>query len=397
MSRAILHIDMDQFYAAVEIRDNPALKGKPVIIGADPEGGKGRGVVSTASYEARVFGVHSAMPISQAYKLCPQGVFLRGDMEKYATESEKIFEIFESVTPLVEGLSLDEAFLDVSGSRLMYGEAPEVARHIQDKVQAETGLSCSVGVAANKSIAKVASDLKKPHGLVMVPEGTEAAFLAPLPLRRLWGIGPKAEEELKALGMTCIGDLAAYPLEALKARFGEHAEGLHELALGIDDREVVPEHEAKSIGRECTFEQDNRDTSYLRQTLADLSEDVARRLRRHQLRAAQVTLKLRWAGFETHTRQRQLVTPSQHGPDFFKEGLAMLEAFLNKDRRAVRLIGLSAGKLMGQGERIQEGLFSQPSLRKEKVDQAMDKVAERWGGPMLKRANQDIKTEGESR
>ena len=279
MPRSILHVDMDQFYAAVEIRDNPALKGKPVVIGSAPKGGKGRGVVSTASYEARAYGVHSAMPISKAYQLCPQAAFLRGDMEKSAAESERIFAVFESVTPLVEGLSLDEAFLDVSGSRLLFGPAPEAARHIQDRIEAELGLSCSVGVAANKSVAKIASDIRKPHGLVVVEEGTEAAFLAPLPLKRLWGIGPRADEELKSL-WACLdrgrpgGLLRWRPWSPASASTPWRCTSL---ALGIDARPVVPEHEAKSIGRESTFENDSRDLELLRQTLADLSEDVARR------------------------------------------------------------------------------------------------------------------------
>jgi nucleotidyltransferase/DNA polymerase involved in DNA repair len=390
MARAILHVDMDQFYAAVEIRDNPALKGKPVVIGADPQGGRGRGVVSTASYEARAFGVHSAMPISKAYKLCPQAVFLQGSMEKYAEESERIFSIFESVTPMVEGLSLDEAFLDVSASRLLFGDAAAVARRIQGEILEGTGLGCSVGVASNKSVAKIASELEKPKGLVLVPEGGEAEFLAPLALKRLWGVGPKAEEELQSLGLRTIGDLAAYPLRALQDRFGEHALHLHELALGRDERPVVPEHEAKSIGRESTFETDSRDNDLLRQTLADLSEDVARRLRRHGFRAAQVTLKIRWSGFETHTQQRQLQSPSRHAPDLFKEACAMMEGFLVKERRPVRLLGLSVSKLLKEGVSVQEGLFTLGSERKERLDQAMDKVAERWGAPAIKRAHQDL-------
>ncbi len=390
MARSILHADMDQYYAAVEIRDNPALVGKPVIIGADPENGRGRGVVSTASYEARKFGVHSAMPISKAFKLCPQGIFLPGDMRKYADISEQIFQIFESVTPLVEGLSLDEAFLDVSESRLLFGDGPAVAAKIKQEIWKQLRLRVSVGVASNKSVAKIASDLKKPDALVIVEPGKEAEFLAPLPLKKLWGVGPKAEAELLALGLTSIGDLAAYPLEALRSRFGVSADDLHDLALGIDDRPVVPEHAAKSIGRECTYGEDTRDLDLLRRTLADLSEDIARRLRRHQLRAAQLTLKFRWAGFETHTRQVQLEQSSQHGPDFFKAGLTMMEGFLAKERRAVRLVGLSASKFSGPGIPLQEGLFTPTSERKERVDQVMDKVRERWGEDSLQRANQDL-------
>ena len=291
---------------------------------------------------------------------------------------------------MVEGLSLDEAFLDVSASRLLFGDAPAVAKKVQEKILAVTGLSCSVGVAANKSVAKIASDLKKPYGLVQVPSGTEAVFLAPLPLKRLWGVGPKAEEELKNIGLQTIGDLASYPLSALQSRFGEHALHLHELALGIDERPVVPEHEAKSIGRESTFETDSRDSDLLRQTLADLSEDVARRLRRHGFRAAQVTLKIRWTGFETHTQQRQLQSPSRHAPDLFKEACAMMDGFLAAERRPVRLLGLSVSKLLREGASVQEGLFTLSSERKERLDAAMDKVAERWGEPAIKRAHQDL-------
>jgi len=341
-SRSILHLDMDQFYAAVEIRDNPALRGKAVIIGSDPQGGKGRGVVSTASYEARKFGVHSAMPISQAWRLCPHGVYIRGNMDKYAAVSEQIFEIFESVTPLVEGLSLDEAFLDVTQSRLLFGDAETVARSLKLRILKELGLVVSVGIAANKSVAKIASDLKKPDALVIVPAGTEIEFLRPLPLKKLWGIGPKAEELLAGLGLNIVGDLQDYPVDALRERFGEHALGLHELSMGLDSREVAPEREAKSIGRETTFEEDCRDGELLRATLASLCEEVSRRLRRHEFRAAQLSLKLRWTGFETHTRQQKLDPASNHGPDFFSAAEPMLQHFLGKDRRSVRLIGIQA-------------------------------------------------------
>lgn len=209
-SNSILHVDMDQFYAAVEIRDRPELRGKPLVIGADPQGGKGRGVVSTASYEARAYGVHSAMPISKAYKLCPQAVFLQGDMGKYAEVSGEIFEIFESFTPEVEGLSLDEAFLDVGASRALFGDALSIAQQVKAKILADTKLVASVGVASNKSVAKIASDLKKPDALVEVKAGEEAAFLRLLPLKRLWGVGPKAEAELNTLGIKEHRGLAGF-------------------------------------------------------------------------------------------------------------------------------------------------------------------------------------------
>jgi DNA polymerase-4 len=387
MPRTILHVDMDQFFAAVEIRDNPALRGLPVIIGADPQAGKGRGVVSTASYEARKFGVHSAMPISVAWRLCPQGVFLPGDMEKYASVSEQIFGIFEAMTPLVEGLSLDEAFLDVSESRLLFGDGPQVARKIKDRIRKEAGLDASVGVAANKSVAKIASDLKKPDALVVVAPGDEAAFLRPLPLKRLWGIGPRAEQSLNALGLRSVADLQDYPPEALRAHFGEHGDGLHDLALGRDERPVLAEHEAKSLGRECTFDEDSRDELLLRSTLAGLCEEVARRLRRHGLRAAQLSIKLRWTGFETHTRQQKLDPPTSHGPDLFGAALPLLRRLLGSDRRQVRLVGIQAAKLLRAGEELQEGLFTAGSEKKERLDQALDRINERYGDDALKRAN----------
>jgi DNA polymerase-4 len=347
-------------------------------------------VVSTASYEARAFGVHSAMPISKAWRLCPQGVYLRGDMEKYAAVSEKVFAIFESYTPLVEGLSLDEAFLDVSGSRLLFGDGEAIGREIKRRIRDELGLAASVGVASNKSVAKIASDLRKPDALVSVPAGEEASFLRPLPLKRLWGVGPKAEAELASVGLRLVGDLQDWPMEALRARFGEHAEGLRELALGVDERPVVPEHEAKSLGRETTFESDTSDPEVLRETLAELSEEVARRLRRHGLRAGNLTLKWRWSGFETHTRQRALDPPSSHGPDLFALASSLMAEFLRADRRPVRLVGVTAGKLRGAGERLQESLFDRGSVKKEKLDQAIDRLNEKYGEDVVARANTGV-------
>ncbi len=398
MTRAILHVDMDQFYAAVEIRDNPSLKGKPVVIGSDPQGGRGRGVVSTCSYEARAYGVKSAMPISKAYALCPQAVFLRGDMDKYVAESEKINAVFEDMTPLVEPLSLDEAFLDVSASRLLFGDGPACAKRIQDEIQARIGLSCSVGVSSNKSVSKIASDLKKPHGMVIVEAGQEAAFLAPLPVGKLWGVGPKAEEELNRLGLRLISDLVNYPIEPLRARFGDYADELVARAKGQDDRPVVPEHEAKSIGREFTFDEDERDADTLKAGLADLCEDVARRLRRHDLRAGLLTLKWRWSGFETHTKQQALDPPSSHGPDFLAQVWPAALAFLEKDRRPVRLIGISAGKLMPIDAAYQGGLFGGDDKAKERVDAAVDKLAGKYGEEAVKWASQtQARSESEKR
>lgn len=388
-SNSILHVDMDQFYAAVEIRDRPELRGKPLVIGADPQGGKGRGVVSTASYEARAYGVHSAMPISKAYKLCPQAVFLQGDMGKYAEVSGEIFEIFESFTPEVEGLSLDEAFLDVGASRALFGDALSIAQQVKAKILADTKLVASVGVASNKSVAKIASDLKKPDALVEVKAGEEAAFLRLLPLKRLWGVGPKAEAELNTLGIKSIADLQDFPLALLEGRLGSHAAELQALAFGRDNRAVSSEREAKSLGRESTFDEDTRDSEFLHASLLGLCEALARRLRRHGLRSGQMSLKLRWSGFETHTRQGALDPPSDHGKDLFDATRPYLESFLRKERRAVRLLGVQASKLFARGEASQESLFDAQRGRKERLDQALDRIAERYGDDTVKRAGSE--------
>ncbi len=385
--RSILHVDMDQFYAAVEMKRRPELQGKPVVVGSDPQGGRGRGVVSTASYEARRFGIRSAMPISTAWRLCPQAVFLPVDMPAYIAESERIHQVFESLTPLVEPLSLDEAFLDVTASRLLFGDGPACAAWVQAQVRERTGLSCSVGVAPNKFLAKVASDLKKPGGIVVVEAGKEAEFLAPLPVGRLWGVGKVAEAKLQALGIARIGQLAAWPLPALRAALGAGwAEHLRALALGQDERPVETEQAAKSVGRECTFDADTRDTDELRQTLGDLAEDVAARLRRHGWACATLQLKYRFEGFETHTRQRPLRPASDHGPELFRTAWAELKAVLAADPRRLRLVGISA---MGLGEAApQEELFGPSRAKLKRLDAAVDAIREKHGDERLKRANQ---------
>src|SRR5262245_25973122 len=268
-SRAIAHVDMDAFYAAIEQRDRPELRGRPVVVGASPSG---RGVVSAASYEARPFGVHSAMPIRRAARLCPHAVFLPVDMKKYARESGRIMSLLAGFTPLLEPVSIDEAFLDVTASRALLGDGPTIARLIKSQIREHTGLTASVGVAANKFVAKVASDLRKPDGLVVVEPGQEPAFLAPLPVTRLWGVGRVTATELEAMGIRTIAQLAATPVRNLQARFGRHAAGLRELALGRDDRPVEPFAPPKSMGAEETFEHDHRDVDRLEATLRRQSE-----------------------------------------------------------------------------------------------------------------------------
>src|SRR5687768_233537 len=302
---------MDAFYAAIEQRDRPELRGQPVIVGADPRDGRGRGVVATASYEARRFGVGSAMPISQAWKACPQGVYLRPDMTKYSGVSSQVFEILRRFTDQVEPVSIDEAFLDVTDSLRAVGPggappattAEALARRLKDAVAAGTGLTASVGLATSKMVAKVASDMRKPDGLVVVEPGGEAAFLAPLPVRRLWGVGPRMEESLLRIGLHTVGDLARADTAALERRLGAHAAFLQDLARGIDDRPVVASGEtAQSIGQEHTFDADTADRATLRRTLLALCDAVARRVREHELKARTVTLKYRDERFETVTR-----------------------------------------------------------------------------------------------
>jgi nucleotidyltransferase/DNA polymerase involved in DNA repair len=378
--RTILHVDMDAFYAAIEQRDRPELKGQPVIVGADPRGGRGRGVVATASYEARAFGVSSAMPISQAWKRCPQGVYIHPDMEKYAAVSREVMEVLGRFSDCVEPVSIDEAFLDVTGSRRAFGDGETVAARLKDAVRKGTGLTASVGVAASKLVAKVASDMRKPDGLVVVPPGTEAAFLAPLPIRRLWGVGPKTEEELARLGVHTIGALAALAPERLARRLGTHGHDLLRLARGEDERPVVADPgEAKSLGQEHTFDQDVSDLGTLRGTLLDLSDAVARRLRGHGLRARTITLKYRDETFRTLTRAETVAEPTDAGDVLFHVAWRLFES-VHADRR-VRLLGIYSS---GFGAGAQLDLFAPPSRASDRVRDAVDR---RFGEGTLTRAS----------
>ena len=380
--RVILHVDMDAFYASVEQRDRPELRGKPVVVGADP---RGRGVVSAASYEARRFGIHSAMPIGRAYRLCPTAAFLPVDMDKYARDSERIMAVLADFTPLVEPLSLDEAFLDVSGSHALHGSGVEIARRVKARIRAEVGLTASAGVAPNKFVAKIASDLEKPDGLVVVESGQEAAFLRDLPLRRLWGVGPAAERELAAIGTRTIGDLVRLGRGRLEARLGG-ASGAHlfELAQGIDDRPVIPWHDPKSIGAEETFLHDTRDVGRLRATLLGQADRVAAELRAAGLRGRTVTLKLRFADFHTITRRGTGEAPTADGSEIFSRVWA---AFSKVPRpQAIRLIGLSVSGLVGATEPQQLPLLGRPD-RADRVGRVTDEVRARFGPEALVRGS----------
>jgi DNA polymerase-4 len=386
IERSILHGDLDAFYASVEQRDHPEYRGKPVIVGGGPNE---RGVVSAASYEARAFGVHSAMPLRQAGKLCPRGIFVPGSFEAYETASDAVMALFAERTPLVEPISLDEAFLDVTGTAHLFGGVEACARDLKRAVLEQVGLVLSVGIASNKLCAKVASDLRKPDGFVVVPRGGEAAFLAPLPLRRLWGVGPKTQQVLEDLGMRTIGDLARADPALLEARLGEHGATIADRAKGIDlDREVVAEPgDPKSIGHAHTFDRNTLDRAEIENTLLRLSEGVGRRLRKHHLRGRTVELQLRVAPFETRTRQRTLAEPMNDDLRIFETARALLREALAADRDAgrvspVRLIGVTVSGMTG-GEQLD--LFT--GARVSRLNAALDAVRAKFGDGALDRAS----------
>jgi DNA polymerase IV len=363
---------MDAFYASVEQRDRPDLRGKPVIVGASPGG---RGVVSAASYEARRFGVRSAMPISRAARLCPQGVYLPVDMDKYQRVSAEIMAILGEFSPLVEPISVDEAFVDLAGTTALFGPPAETVRTIKTRIRAETGLTASAGLAANKFVAKVASDLEKPDGLVIVARGREASFLAPLPVERLWGVGRVLAEALASMGIATIGQLQTIAASTLERRFGEHGRHLHDLAFGRDARPVETTVAAKSIGAESTFGVDCRDQEKLRRTLRRHAERVARQLREEGLAAARVTLKLRYADFRTLTRSHT-GDPTRDGLELYRRAAALLER--EGPTEPVRLIGLSASGL-GPGDRGQLPLLDPVALRRDRLGPIVDRLTARFG------------------
>lgn len=387
-TRWILHIDMDAFYASVEQRDHHTYRGCPVIVGADPQGGRGRGVVSAASYEARAFGIRSAMPISQAYRRCPEGVFLPVRMSHYQAVSAQIFQIFGRYTDLVEPLSLDEAFLDVTGSLRLFGPAESIGRRIQAEIRDETGLGASVGIAANKFVAKVASDLRKPNGFVVVPPGQEVGFLQGLPIERLWGVGPKTAGRLRRMGLTTIGEVAARSQMELAADFGQLGAHLWELAQGIDVREVIPEEPAKSVGAETTFSEDTADPARIRQALLALSERVARRLRVDALQAGALTLKLRDETFRTQTRSVSLSEPTDQSQDLYRMALMLLERLPTLGRK-VRLLGVAASRLSdlrGSGQQL--ALELDPAGAKQRrLTEAVDRIQARFGKGAIRPAS----------
>ncbi len=379
----ILHVDMDAFYASIEQRDRPELRGRPVIVGGSPQG---RGVVSAASYEARRYGVHSAMPTATAVRQCPHGVFLTPRISYYAQISEQIHEIFKRFTPLVEPLSLDEAFLDVRGSVRLFGPPIEIARRIKATIRKELSLVASVGVAPNMFLAKVASDLEKPDGLVVVEEGSEQAFLDPLPVGRLWGVGRVSGRTFEQLGIRTIGQLRKLPADVLTSRFGSAGAHLLNLAHGMDDRIVVPDHQAKSISHETTFERDICEREVLRAWLLDLTDQVSRRVRAHGIRGKTVQLKVRFGDFRTITRSHSLVEPTNVTDDFWRAASGLFDNRLPEPLPPVRLLGLGVSGLDRVGEQQALLFDGQERQRQRQLDAATDQIRERFGAGAIGRA-----------
>jgi DNA polymerase-4 len=374
MLRQILHVDMDAFFVSVEELENPSLKGKAVIVGADPDG---RGVVAAASYEARKFGVHSAMPIGTAKKLCPHAIFLRGQHHKYGEYSRHIHRIFEEFTPIVEMVSIDEAYLDFTGCERLYGSAFRGADQLIRTIKERTDLNCSVGLSTSHLVSKIASDQAKPHGLLYVLPGCEARFLAPLPIRRMPGIGKVTEPELRSLGIVTIGDLQQMGREKLRERFGKFGEWLYTKSCGLDIEAYQYEEEPKSISHETTFDTDINDPEEVERTLSYLAQLVARRLRDHGLFARTVGLKLRFAPFKTLTRDATLDEPTNLDSVIFSNLLRLLTNTWD-GKQKIRLVGVRSSNL--ERAVFQRNLIDAAQHEKlDKVLKAADKVREKFG------------------
>ena len=375
----ILHVDLDAFFAAVEQRDRPELRGRPVIVGAG--GPHDRGVVSTCSYEARPFGVRSAMPLRTAAALCPNAVFLPVDGRKYAAASRDVMAILRRYTPRVEQVSIDEAFLDLAGTEALFGPGERVARQIKDAVHEEVGLTASVGVGSSRLVAKIASDLEKPDGLVVVPAGEEAAFLAPLDIGRLWGVGARTRQALNDYGVRTIGDLAVLPEPLLRRRFGTHGADLAARARGIDSTPVESDSAAKSISQEHTFDVDTADWDTLDRTLLGLAEGVGGRLRSGGLHCATVAVKIRDSSFVTITRQRTLASPTDETDAIWKAAVELTRREVRGMH--VRLLGVAA---TGLTDRHQLPLFQPVEDRHRRAMVAADAIRGRFGQRAIRRA-----------
>jgi DNA polymerase-4 len=380
--RAILHIDMDAFYASVEERDRPELKGKPLIVG----GTGGRGVVAAASYAVRRFGVRSAMPMREALRRCPEAIVVQPRMARYKEISAQVFAIFREFTPLVEGLSLDEAFLDVTASRQLLGAPEVIGAEIRRRIAKQTGLTASVGIAPNKLLAKIASDLNKPDGMCRIDAGNLRDMVDPLPIHKLFGVGQKTLPTVLAAGIRTFGDARIASDEVLWRAFGKHGKAMRDRAGGLDERPVEPDREEKSISAEETFDTDIRAATALRAQLVHLADRTASRLRAHKLLAGRVSVKIRRGDFTTYTRQRSLKPPTQDTAIVSAAAEVLLSAWLaSQPRAAVRLLGVGVSDLQSSS---QSDLFSEPPADAgSRLDSAVDGIRDRFGEGLLTRAS----------
>jgi DNA polymerase-4 len=379
---SIIHCDMDAFYAAVEQRDHAHLRGKPVIIGGDPHS---RGVVSTCSYEARRYGVHSAMSLARAYQLCPEGIFIPVDMPHYIEVSQQIMTIFYTYTPAVEILSIDEAFLDVAGCERIFGPATEIGINLKTRIKKELGLTASVGVSYNKFLAKLGSDLNKPDGYTVIPPENTQEILAPLPIRSIWGMGPKTSQQFERLGIRTIGDLQNTPEDVLIKHFKDAGKHFYLLAHGIDERPLETDRHRKSLGREYTFASDVDQQEVLEQLLYAFTDELSYRLRRAEMKTATVSIKLRYKDFKTITRS-QSISPTDLRSKVAEIAVVLLDKAYDK-KTPVRLIGLSLENLVARNTLIQDSLFADKTDEKsEKLDLVLDSMRTRFGKGAIKRA-----------
>jgi len=383
MRRFITHVDMDAFFASVETRDDPGLRSRPVIVGSDPKSGRGRGVVSACSYEARKFGIHSAMPIAAAYRKCPHGVFLPVNMEKYSAASAEIYKVLYTFTPDIEPVGIDEAFLDITGSYHLFGTPLGTCRSIKSKIREMTGLTASIGLAPSKIAAKIASDLGKPDGLVEVPFGGLAEFLRPLGVQKLWGLGPKAAAALKEIGVNTVGDLAGRPIGHIRQAIGSQAEAFWNIANGVDDSELVFDREVKSISNEFTFDKDTLDQDAVTGAIMELSEKVAGRMRKLDLRAKTITLKIRLAGFKTYTRSVTVLKHTDVTDLLYNAAKGLYNEFSGKK---IRLVGIRVSGF--SSEKVERDLFTRTEDRKlEDIESSLDRIRDKFGNDSIYRAS----------
>ncbi len=380
MKRKIIHVDMDAFFAAIEQRDNPKLQGKPVVVGGNPEG---RGVVSTASYEARAFGIGSGMSQKEAKRRCPEAIFLPVDMVKYKKVSEDIRTVFYSYTPVIEPISMDEAFLDVTGSQGLFGDAVTIGLKIKSRIWNELELKASCGIAHNKFLAKLGSDLEKPDGFVVIDKDNAKEFIAPLPVTKLWGVGKKTKEKLFKMGVKTIGDVASMPVDFLESKFGRQGKGIYKLAHAVDTRQVETGAEPKSIGKEITFEIDIKEKEKLRCAAADLCEQVGRRLRKQNYRSRVVVLKIRYENFHTITRRKTLKRAINISSKIFDVICELMDE-VKVGTRFVRLIGVYVTGLEEADCPRQVSFFEDEAPEDERLQKVIDNIQDRFGESILK-------------